>query len=225
MKKEITIILYCLLVLLVFACRNGKDIDIDVNIYNEILPLLIQKEYLLQVHISPPPPAPIEEKTSDTAVVNKISIIEDSLRKELQNKWETYFDGVDIVLVIHDTLIGGKTVNSFINVSNDFLIDDEYNKVYNQLVKGELKSKKVNIYDIKSPERYRFISKASYIVNDTTKYLIGYLSLSRISLNKEQNKGCFFVDFKSRNKLQGFEMFVLIEKKENNWKIVKTTRE
>ena len=225
MKKRNEFILYFLLMLLTFACSNGNNTNMDVKIYNKIMPLLIQNEYLLQKHIPPPPPPPIESDTSDTIQINRINVIEDSLRKEHQNRWKTYFDSVDIVVVVHDTLMGSKTINSFINLSNDFLIDEEYNKAYNQLVNGELKSKRVNINDIKIPERISFIDKASGIDNDTTKYLIGYLSLSRISLNEEQNKGCFFLDFKSKNKLQGFEMFVLIDKKENNWKILKTTRD
>ncbi len=223
MKKRNELILYFLIMVLAVACRNGNNINLDVKIYNETLPLIIQNEYLLRTH-TPPPPI-IEGDTNDTTLINRINVIEDSLRKEHLKRWKTYFDSVDIVLVVHDTLMGSKTINSFINISKDFLIDEEFSKAYNQLVNGELKSKRVNINDIKTSERISFIDKASGIDNDTSKYLIGYLTLSRISLNQEQNKGCFFLDFTSKNKLQGFEMFVLIDKKENNWNIVKTTRD
>lgn len=224
MKTGIEIVLYCLLLILSFSCKRANNINRDIEIYNEILPLVIQNEYLLKAHMPPPPP-PIENKNSDTLITKKTNVINDSLQHRHQHKWKSYFDSINYVLVIHDTLMGSKAINSFINVNNNFLIDDEYNKIYNQLVKGELKSKKIDFFDFKSPENYDYISSNTDIVNDTTKHLIGYLSLSRISLNNNQKKGCFYINFKSKNSLQGFEMFVLIENVKNNWTIIKTTRE
>ncbi len=223
MRSTITLYFTCLLMLSNINCKESNPIDDEVNIYSHILPLLINKEYLLQVQLPSPPP--LGEVVNDMQMVNNINELEDSIYEAHQSKWMAHFDSTEKVLAISDLLLGSRSINSFVLADVEFFSKNGNETVYNKLVKGAIRDKIINVNDIKSPTGYSFIRESTDILIDSEKYFIGYITLSRISLNNKSNLGCFFVQYETKNRLQGFEMFVLIKKQNSNWKIEKTTRD
>lgn len=204
---------------LFLSCCSSRDEEFMA--YQDILPELINKEFLLRPFMPIPPTIEIEGNSVSSIYRNKE--LDDSVRLVYEVAWEEELRSKKKLLLIKDTLISMNKNNFFIDFENFISEHNDFALAFYESVSCKNSEKAINIQDMRSPEDYIFTSSKDSLTSDF--FDLGFLELSRICFDEGKKYGCLGIHFTLANGIQSFEAVLLIQKKKGRWSIVRYSGE